>query len=153
MAYHPTSGLVAEKWVSNLPGFTPNMVASILPDDVSQWAATGFVMVTVVPGGRPDIDLKVRRPLLQLDCFWVKPGGARPQWGKASNLAENIIAHTFEPGDRFVDVQPKPGFYEARIQAVNLAGEPGRIESDDKSFARIRFDLYIEWLELPRVVP
>ena len=94
--YYPTNALVAVAWLGQrVPGLAPAMVATKLPRDLAAWADLGFVQASIVTG-TPDVDVPIRRPLVQVDC-WAASVDAqgnvstRPPVNKAARLAERII--------------------------------------------------------------
>ena len=92
--YYPTSPLVAVAWLGQrVAGLAPGMVATRLPRDLSTWADLGFVQATVVTG-TPDVDVPIRRPLVQVDAWAHSPDGVKPPVNKAARLAELVRVAT-----------------------------------------------------------
>ena len=90
----PNSGLVAVAWVRGITaasGFDPARVAAHLPtgDTGDALLRLGWVQVAVV-GGSPDIDIPVRRPVVQIDAWVMTQPGGKPPWGQAWALAEVV---------------------------------------------------------------
>src|ERR1039458_9961053 len=84
----PDDELVSMAWVGSIDGLSPQMVATQLPA-VSQWSATGFVTVSVV-GGTPHPNLPLSQPVIQCDCYAVKPNSNKPNWLLAAAIASAI---------------------------------------------------------------
>ncbi|MFC5947075.1 hypothetical protein ACFQH9_02130 [Pseudonocardia lutea] len=142
-----TNELVAAGWLAGLPELDANMVGPSLPNDNTTWAASGFVQVTTVGGG-PNIYVKVRKPVVQVDCWAVSPSSNKAPWGKANYLAEVIRSgaddHPSVPRDVVL-----PGNYPtARVLTAYLLTEPRKVLGDSSSYARYQFDLQMDWVEL-----
>jgi len=146
----PSTERVVAAWLATIPGITPGMVATTLPSDVSTWASTGFLVVEPV-GGLPIVDgPPVRRPLVQVSAWAVKPGSQRPPWGMADSLMETVMrAAVGNLAGRSVDVTltagNPPTTATARILSVWAVSEPRRLWSDDSSFAHRQVDLRCDW--------
>ena len=138
----PDSELVTQAWLATLPGFSSAMVASLLPTDTSTWATTGF-LTTTVAGGTPGMYLPVRGPLVQVDCWAVKPGAQRPPWNHASQLAQAVVAGCYAANP--VTLTVKSGYGTARVMSVWPTMEPRRLYSDESSYARMQLDLRLDW--------
>lgn len=145
MSYPPTSALVAAAWIAQrVPGFTDSMVASRLPRDISAWAANGFVQVTPI-AGTPDVDIDVRRPLVQIDAWAVAPGSTNPPVGKANVLAERVRIATFD-GALYGKVVTLPHDYDdAIVLSAYALTEPTVVDGDPSGYARVTFDLALDW--------
>ena len=149
-----TSELVAMAWIGSIEGLSAGMVATQLPD-VSQWAATGFITVAVV-GGSPNIYLPVKKPVLQVDCWAVKPESVKPLWWRANLLAETIRYATLQRKgfNRILALTSGAGTYPAAVvQSAYLATEPRRIYSDPGAYARYQMDLALTWVTVGDQIP
>lgn len=147
--YPPTNDLVAVGWIAdNVAGISADMVATALPRELSSWAAAGFVVATTVTGV-PDVDVPVRHPLMQIDCYAVTldANGApskKPPIGKAARLAE-LIRNATEDGQAHGKLVTLPAAYSgARVLAAYPQTEPSRVP-DPAGYARVTFDLQIDW--------
>lgn len=142
--------LVTEAWLSTVDGMPAGAVATTLPADNSTWAASGFVTVGPTVGGQPDVDVPMRRPVVQVDCWAVNPESRRPPWGRANWLAELIVAACYDTASmqRTLTLRP-PGFPSARVLAAYPVTEPRRVPSDPAAYARYHLDLQVDWIELP----
>lgn len=150
-----TSELVAQFWIGSIPGLSTQMVATTLPSDDTTWTSTGFITVAVV-GGTPSADLPVKRPVMQVDCWSVKPGSNRPLWWKANVLAETIRYATLQrTGINRLLIPSSAGvpYPRAVVQTAYLLTEPRRMYSDAADYARYSMDLAIEWLTVNDVIP
>lgn len=144
--YYPTTGLVAQAWLAQrVEGITAAMVAATLPRDTAAWALLGFVQVTPVAGS-PEVDLDVRRPLVQVDCWAVAPNSAKPPRMKAHRLAELIRVATYD-GARYSQPVEMPEHYAgAIVLSAYLNTEPAEVPDDPSGFARVTFDLALDWV-------
>lgn len=159
MPINPNSDLVMEKWLGGINGLVPAMVASTLPRDVTTWTTIGpakaFVVFTVV-GGDPDLNLPIRRPVVQIDCWATRIGSTHPPWGTANQVAELIRDHVearpvvYKRALTFTD---KGDYRGARVQEAILRTEPRRgftpgptATGDEGGYARYMFDLELHWL-------
>jgi hypothetical protein len=146
----PSTERIVAAWLATIPGITPAMVATSLPTDTSTWASTGFLTVEPV-GGLPVIEgPPVRRPLVQVSVWCVRPGAQRPPWGMADSLMELVMrAAVGSRVGRSVDVALSVGTpastASARILSVWAVSEPRRLWSDDSSFAHRQVDLRVDW--------
>lgn len=149
MTSPPTSDLVALAWVRGITAsgpFDPARVATTLPSGAGADAllTLGWVQLTVV-GGAPDIDVPVRRPAVAVDCWAAAANGGKPPWGRAAVLAETVRLATEGTSAWRRNVTTGAGFDPARVMSVRAISEPRRILSDPGRYARVQFDLIIEW--------
>lgn len=143
---HPSSVQVFTAWLATLPGLSASMVATTLPKDPATWEANGFITATVA-GGSMGVDVPLRDPLIQVDAWACKANTARPPWGKAHALAELVINSGWARGQR-ADVTYRDGYYPARVSAVWAVSEPLPLYDDASSYARVRVDFRLTWMEL-----
>lgn len=147
MSFPPTNALVAAAWIAQrVPGFTSAMVATQLPRDTTTWATSGFVQVTPITG-TPDVDIDVRRPLVQIDT-WATSGGTNPPVGKANVLAERIRIATFDGALYGRPVVTKDGYDNAIVLSAYVLTEPAEVTDDPSGYARFTFDLALDWVRL-----
>lgn len=143
-----TSELVAVAWLGGL--FADDIVATTLPkadsDGNLSWAASGFVTVSTV-GGSAHQYYALRNPVVSVDCWAVNPNSARPPWGKAANLAEEIQAGCYAADiGRSLTL---PGDYPAaRVLSAYAVSEARRVPSDPASYARFNLSLALHWIEV-----
>ena len=144
--YYPTSPLAAVAWLGQrVPGLVPGMVATRLPRDLSTWADLGFVQATIVTGS-PDVDVPIRRPLVQIDAWAHSPDGVRPPVNKAARLAELVRVATELPTARYSSPVKMPANYAgAVVLSAYVVTEPYEVTDDPSGFARISLDLVLEW--------
>lgn len=156
MAHHPSTELVARAWILSLPDVPAGTVAATLPAPVDghyPWEATGFYTVTPA-GGTPHVDIRVRRPLVQVDAYATKYGSQRPPHGRAAAMLESIVNSCWDDdGDHAHDLDVKTGYYRVRVYAVSCAREPQRLYGDEQSLAKYSADLQFHWAELAEVAP
>lgn len=145
--YYPTSGLVAVAWLGQrVPGVSPAGVATSLPRELT-WTEQGFVQATVVTGA-PDVDVQLRRPTVQVDCWATSatPGTVKPPIAKAFRLAELIMHATANDVQAFGGVVTLPaGYLPARVLSVYPITEPAEVADDPAGYARVTFDLALDW--------
>lgn len=143
----PNSELVAVAFLQQMPGVTADVVATQLPKNEADWAANGAITVAVV-GGHPDVDLPVRNPLVQVDCWATTLNSNKPPWFKAAALAEAVWQATRNRnrGARVISISSGPVPYPAAIvlTAVFLT-EWRRIYDDKADAARYSADLGMTW--------
>lgn len=146
--YLPTSPVVAVAWLRSRAGIDPGQVATKLPRDLATWADLGFVQATIIPGSVDD-DLRVRRPLVQVDAWAHSPDGVKPPVGKAARLAE-LVLKAIETGEQDFGAEIALGanYLPARILAAHSPTEPSAVEGDPSGFARVTFDFVLEWVRI-----
>lgn len=141
------SELIAVAYFEQIPGLTVDVVATQLPKAEADWAQNGAITVQVV-GGHPDIDLPVRNPLVQVDCWATTLNSNKPPWFKAAALAEACWLGTRNRnrGARRIAVSAGPVEYPAAIvlTAVFLT-EFRRVYDDKADAARYSADLGMSW--------
>lgn len=151
MSFLPHTELVAVAWLKGIPGIPAGAVGTTLPADIKAWP-DGFLQISVVGGGK-DRYVPQHQPVVQVDCWAANPGGARPPWGKANQLAEIIAAHCYGGVDDVLPVQRvvtlPDGYQNARVQSAFVATEPRRIPFDEARFARYSLDLQLFWVAIP----
>lgn len=146
-----TPELVAEAWLKSVLG---DIVATTLPktrsDGTLSWADTGFVTL-VTAGGSPNIYVPIRDPAVGVTCWAANPGSQKPPWGKASNLAETIVAATLDHPNVPKTALALPGGYpDVQVKSAYVTGDPRRIPDDPSSYARYEIPgLVIAWTEVP----
>lgn len=141
----PNTDLVTVAWLKLVPGVS--QAATKLPEaSVLRSLPGGFVRVLSGIGGFSPLDVPLRRPVVQIEC-WAAPaeGSQKVPWGVASDLAESIFLAQYDPAlmDVTVDLVPVT-FGQARVRTVN-AQEPRKIEGDPSGFARFDVDAMINW--------
>jgi hypothetical protein len=148
--YPPTSPLVAVAWLSQrVAGLNSSMVATSLPRDVTTWAAVGFVQATAI-SGRPDIDVPIRGPLVQIDAWAVNvdaAGNVMPSRAiaKANRLAELVRLGTEDQQEYGKPVTLPNGYAGARVLSVYPLTEPAEVPDDPSGYARVTLDLAFNW--------
>lgn len=149
--YPPTNELVAVAWLSQrvpeLIGL--GIVATTLPKDTSKWTDTGFVQARSVVGGIPNIDIPLRRPVIQLDTWACSSGSNKPSWNLANRLVELIRIETEEMADYNKAVTLPDGYNGAIVGSAYFINEPRRVNDDPSGYARFTVDLAINWTYAP----
>lgn len=158
MTNRATSETVAIAWLLGVTGLTAdsNHIGIVLPDRSHNtgtwaWADTGFVQFIAVIGGTPGMYVADRNPVVQVDFWAVNPDSGLPPWGKARDLAELVIADTYEAsgfGARDVSSLMPSGYAGAAVRNAYPTTEPRKVPGDAGSFARLTLDLALTWVEL-----
>lgn len=144
--YYPTNALVAVAWLGQrVDGLAPGMVATRLPRDLAAWADLGFVQATVI-SGTPDVDVPIRRPLVQIDAWAHSPDGVKPPVNKAARLAELVrVATELSTAKYSTPVEMPANYAGAIVLSAYVVTEPYEVTDDPSGFARISLDLVLEW--------
>jgi hypothetical protein len=144
--FPPNSDLVMQAWIAQrVPGIVAAQVAGTLPA-VTSWVEEGFVTVTSVPGTQPNVDIPLRKPLFQIDTYGAAGvQTAKPHWPKAFRLAELFRLAT-EAQAYGTEVALPAEYTGARVQAVYLVTEPSRVAGDPSGYARVTFDVALDWV-------
>lgn len=145
--YYPTNALVAVAWLSRrVTGLNASMVATKLPRDSDAWADLGFVQATVI-AGTPEIYLGTRHPYVQVDAWATSPSSVKPPVGKANRLAELILRATENDAQTFsAELDLGENYMAVRVLSVYPLTEPSPIQDDPSGYARVTFDLMIDWV-------
>jgi hypothetical protein len=141
----PNTDLVASAWLRLA---VPTIgVATTLPSDVTPLRTSGFVRVAAV-GGSPNRYVPMRAPVVAAEC-WAAPTAtsSKPPWNRANQLAEQIMAATFNPAlmGVTVDLSGVGDYAPARVHTVVALAEPGRVENDPSNYARYDVELLLSW--------
>lgn len=141
----PTSRLVAVGWLSlALPGVG---VGTELPKGSAASPTTGYLRTAVI-GGTPGRDVPMRGPVVAAEC-WFPPHAdtGDASWARAEDLAERVIAATYNPAlmGVVVDLSSVGSYAPARVHTVVALAEPRRDENDPSGWARLDVDLAINW--------
>lgn len=148
---YATTELVAQAWIASIPGWQAQ-VGEQLPADNTTWAETGFVAVAVA-GGSPDVDIAIKKPVVQVDCWACSPGSNKPPWGMANNLAEQIRAACYDHTTFGRELRPQLNgvvYPTAKATTVYPLTEPHRMYGDVGDNAGYSFDLMLNWVQLDR---
>lgn len=151
--YPPNNELVAVAWLGQrVAGLLPASVGTTLPVDITKWADTGFLQVSALPGGLPDVDVPLRRPILQLDAWATAntsgtASSIKPPWNLANRLVElvRLATEAGQTGYYGKPVTMPANYGPARVQAAYLVSEPRRVNDDPSGYARFTVDLAIDW--------
>jgi hypothetical protein len=144
--------LVMVAWIESIPGFTPNIAGTQLPADDTTWANTGFITVSIV-GGSPDVDVPVRKPVMQIDCWACTPGSNMPPWLQASGLAEQVRDACYDKTAFGRELRPTINgltYPTAKATTVYVLTEPRRVYDDLGDYARYQMDVALSWIQLDR---
>lgn len=140
----PNSPLVAVAWLQalGLPAGTARPAAA------TSWAASGFLVVSVVgSAGIRDLSPQ-RKPILSIDSWGVSPSGSKPPKGLAAGNLEILRRHV-ESFTAPVAVNPGTGYAQAMISDVWIErAEPQEIPDPDSSYAHYVQDIGLAWVSL-----
>lgn len=144
----PTPDLVAAAWLNAIPGLDAPAATS-RPADASSWAATGFLVVSVVgSAGLRDLAGQ-RRPIVSVDAWAYSSSSSKPPRGMASGLLEIVRAATEDPATLGI-VQPVSGSVQygpALVTDVWLeTAEAREIPDPDAGYAHYSIDLGLAWV-------
>ncbi|MFD4830137.1 hypothetical protein ACFWPV_09820 [Streptomyces uncialis] len=142
------SELVAVAWLASAAGISPGQVATTVPADPRLWAANGFVQVSPVVGGSPNVDNALRKPVLQIETWAATPDSGKPPWGKAASLFELLMAATYDDALMQRTLTLPAGYPQARVLTALFLTEPRRTPADESSYARFTADLALHWISL-----
>jgi hypothetical protein len=145
----PTAELVAVAWVRQYVPELNGIVATSLPRETEKWAGTGFVTVRALPGGVYNPSGTKRSSMVQVDAWWSATSGTssstKPQWGKANQLIEVLLAATEEGAVYSTPLDLPADTRGAVVLAVYPAGDPQKVEDDPSGYARYTMDLVVDW--------
>lgn len=153
-ALYATTELVAVAYIASLPTLAADGVGMQLPADETTWAENGYVVVPVTVGGAPQSAMPVRRPVVQVECWATNPNSDVLPWGKANQLAEQIVASTF---DRDIIARPVyvtfggVAYPQVKVSEAKALSEPRRVWSDLGDYAGYLLDLQLTWAQAGRV--
>lgn len=151
---YANSEQVAVAWLKGVPGVPATGVATTLPTDNSTWAASGFIVATVVGGSRHGY-FPLKTPVVRCDVWAVKfdangNPSSKPPWGKASQLSEAVYDATLDEGNLRRTLELPGLLPDCRVIEAEVLTEPQRLYGDETNrTARLFFDLKINWIELP----
>lgn len=145
----PNTDLVAVAWLKRNPKFSEKGIgiATVLPNDDAALRA-GFITTTIV-GGSPEIDVPIRRPVVQVSAWAApaSPGSTKTPWPQAAQIAEWAWEQTFDSAHRGVLLSfSLPGYARARVSTAVALTEPRRIPGDEGNYARVDLDVEINWI-------
>lgn len=157
---HANSELVARAYLKTIPGLPTSQIGTTLPQNLSTWAATGFVQLIVSMGNKSNKYYGYRRPIVTAHCWAVNPNAQTPPWGKAVDLAETIYEHLLVEGNGVENLSlGVSGAPEVRVLQAWVMSEPKRIPwgfpsgqgsfVDPANTAHYVMDFQLAWAELP----
>lgn len=147
-AGRPDGALVADAWLRLVTGLPASCIGPTLPaarrDPAPDWVTRAFVQHTVI-GGAPAIHVPMRVTVVQLDVWAVTLDDRAPPWGRASELAETIWAHTFDQDTQQLQLAVPVGYGIPQLRTVYALAEPRKIREDPAGFAHFQFDVQFTW--------
>jgi hypothetical protein len=143
----PDGALVADAWLRLVSGLPASCVGPTLPDarrtPAPAWVTSGFIQHTVV-GGSPGTHVPLRRSVVQVDTWAVTLDDRTPPWGRASALAEVVLAGAYGSVNE-LDLTVPAGYAVPKLRTVNALQEPRKIRDDVAGFARFQLDIEFVW--------
>lgn len=141
----PTTSVVGEAWLA-LAAPAGVRAGRSLPEATDQaFRDSGFVRVTPV-GGNVDRDVPFRSPVVAAECWFPPDPRTRAiPWDEAEQLANQLVAATFDPRWQGVLLDLPGEFGPALVHTVIALGDPARVTDDPRDFARFDIDLQINW--------
>lgn len=108
-------------------------------------ATVGAIRLTGT-GGSPDRYTPMRSPILTAEC-WVAASDTtrRRAWHLAGQLAERLVASTYDPALMGVVVDLPGDYRSARVHTVTALSDPDRIEDEGSGWVRVDLDLELLW--------
>lgn len=142
----PTSIEVAQAWFRLvLPGVH---VDEELPklEDHPALATAGAVRITPV-GGSPDLYVPMRSPVVTAECWVAATDKTRRRaWHLAGQLAERLVAATYDRALMGVLLDLPGDYRPARVFTASAVSEPDRVEDEDSGWARVDVDIALNWI-------
>lgn len=145
--------IVAVAWIATVPGLSAAMVDTVLPSDVDAqgnptWTSTGFVTVSVA-GGNPDAMLPVNNPVMQVDCWAVKPGSGKPPWMMARAIGAAIQRAAWSRTNiprPLVPVLNGVSYPQVVVRSASVVTAFRRLYEDAADYAHYAADLQLSWV-------
>lgn len=135
---------VVQAWLATIPGIASSMVGSTLPEDNSTWAASGFI-TTYIVGGKAGMYMPLRSPKVMLCAYATTPGSSIPPWNLAKDLAEAVVAATYNQS-LFGNTLTIPyASQDAVVMTAFPLSEPRRGFGDLGDYAMYTVDIQFNW--------
>jgi hypothetical protein len=145
MALRANTEIVAITWVGGVTGITKVAVGNELPDEITDWSGTGFVVIKAIGGSR-DMYVPMINPVVTIECWAVSTTSIDPPWDVSEQLAETIDRGCRSRGSHRI-VTPR-GYGRAQVHSAYLTTEPRRLYFGDGNYARVGFDMALHWTDL-----
>jgi hypothetical protein len=143
----PNTQLVVAAWINSISDLRPGCAAAELPTDNATWGTSGFAVVTVVGGNHHVFSGQVNHPVVQIDCFAMKPETGRPLWGAANAMLSTISAACDAKATLQRALALPHSFGQARVLSAYQLSEERRIYRDNISAAIVQADFHFYWRE------
>lgn len=140
---------VLSAWIASIPGFTPDVVAPVLPADVTTWQNHGAVTMFVV-GGTEHPYIPLAKTVLQVETWTCNPGSNEPKWRESRNMASQVrLACLDRTGmKRALQVTVNGVVYPAgSVESVYFLSTPRRAYGDRADYAGYLFDVAMTWFQ------
>jgi hypothetical protein len=149
-----SNSLVAQTYIATIPGLTAAGVGDQLPASEMEWADGGYVVVPFTVGGTPMGSAPVRRPVVQVECWYTIPNSDKLPWRMAENLADQIMLATDDRGYAGRRPLNLPAPYPiAWVQSARALTHPMRVWSDIGDYAGVLFSLELIWVQQGEIIP
>lgn len=141
----PTTRYVAAGWLNlAVPGVGVGVeLPQAVDDDVR---AKGF-MRTANAGGSPGIYVQMRRPVVQVECWFPPPLKGQPaSEARAEQLANRVLVATYDGAlmGQLLDLSRFGSYAPARVHTVVAISEPDEVD-EESDWARFDLDLLFRW--------
>lgn len=151
MPFIPSNEVVFEAWLLALTSMPAGLeAATTFPKDEVVFPllqGAGFVRHQVV-GGAPDIDVPQNQPVMQVEFWACKPNSPKIHWGKANHLAELLKKECVRHRGSWGRITTPSEYEDARVQVVNVQGEPRRITRDEARFGGYSLEAQMFWVRI-----
>lgn len=151
---YPDSVLVACGWFRTMLGLTAAQVGPVLPPPsegnppvAKPWVTNGgFIQLTAITGVDSAEELEVYRDLVQVDCYAIVPGSAKPPIAVASDLAQRAhLATKKRAGCQMYPPLPAK-YHTAYVRSVTTQSRPRPLHEPGASgSSRFQFDVWVNW--------
>lgn len=144
-----TADLTCISWLDSFLPLASSSIGTTLPP-LAEWQPQGVFVRVFTVGGTKERNTPLRRSRIQLDVYSADPGSKHPDWGRAAQLCEDIIARVdvqFAAGEPHEGVAIRGEQHDlAILHDVEVLTDPVRQEPDETSYARMQFDVQITWV-------
>ncbi len=143
----PNTQLVVAEWINTITALRAGCAAAELPENNATWGSSGFAVLTVVGGNHHVFSGQVNHPVVQVDCFAIKPDTGRPLWGAANAMLSAISAACDDKATLQRRLTLPHSFGTARVLSAYQLSEERRVYRDGSSAAIVQADFHFFWRE------
>lgn len=141
----PTTVEVAQAWLRlAAPGVHVDEELPTLKD-LPALATLGAIRITPVSGS-PNPYVPMRSPVITAECWVAATDSTRKRaWHLAGQLAERLVAASFDRALMGADVDLPGDYRNARVHTATALADPERVEDEESGWARVDVDLELLW--------